>query len=249
MRTRIIAHRGWSARYPENTLTAFCQAMALPIAGIECDVRLTADGVPVIMHDATVNRTTDGSGEVSSLSFADLRKLDASGRFGNTRPASLIPSLSEMLQFFSDQSRPGAAHTIDIELKPEAGNHAPLVDAVLRVASDFGRLHHEILFTSFDVHCLSYLKTTASSYARGLLANQSQDPPWESALDLGCTYIALNHAHADPPSLVRKCHDAGLSVAMWTVDRAEDIRRMFAAEVDLLITNVPDLACRIRSEH
>jgi glycerophosphoryl diester phosphodiesterase len=94
----LIAHRGFSGRYPENTLRAFREAMKLPVDGIELDIRRTRDGVLVVIHDETVDRTTFGSGRVSELTWDELRQLDAGAWKGEEFAGERIPRLDEVLE-------------------------------------------------------------------------------------------------------------------------------------------------------
>jgi len=134
---RIYAHRGASAEQPENTLASFHRALDLGVQGIELDVHLSRDGVPVVIHDTTLDRTTDGHGEVAAFDIADLQRLDAGG-------GEAIPTLREVLELVSGQTH------VDIEVK--AGCAA---DAVLDEVAN----HHDLagLMSSFDHDVLRYV--------------------------------------------------------------------------------------------
>lgn len=247
-KAKIIAHMGWRARYPENTLAAFQKALELPVFGIECDVRLTADRVPVVIHDATVDRTTDGTGKVSELSFSDLRRLNASVHADYPLDHCPIPSLTETLALFSRfRSEDGL---FDLELKVPQGaageEGGALVDAVLKALEEFARLERQVMFTSFDADCLSYLKIVRPTAAVGLLADSPHSAPWKLARGRGFSAVLLNHQHVDE-GIVASCRQEGLTVAVWTVDDARQLRRFANAHVDLLITNAPDVALAVQS--
>src|SRR5436309_263912 len=119
----IVAHRGASALAPENTLAAFRRALEAGAPAVECDVHLTADGAPIVIHDARVDRTTNGTGEVASLTLAALRALDAGGWFDPRFAGERLPTLEETLAIAAGRSR------VFVELKPGGG--AALVDRAL----------------------------------------------------------------------------------------------------------------------
>lgn len=239
---RIIAHRGWAARCPENTLTAFRRALKLPIAGFECDVRLTADGIPVILHDRTLDRTTDGRGPVKAVPFSRLRRLNAAAKSAPAEASCPIPSLDETVELYA--SRGGPPGTLDIEVKPDPDTAPELVDAILPVLDAHPAVRGDILITSFDEDVLDYLRRVAPQYARGLLVDGLADPLLKSARRLECSAIAPNAAQTDQP-WVERCHAAGLGVAVWTVNDESEMRRVVSAGVDWLITDAPDVALRV----
>lgn len=109
----VAAHRGWCARYPENTMEAFRAAIELGVDQIETDVRMTADGQLVLIHDATVDRTTDGSGSVCDMTLAQLRQLDAGIKKGEQFAGCVIPTMEELMELVRDHP----TMTLDIELK------------------------------------------------------------------------------------------------------------------------------------
>jgi glycerophosphoryl diester phosphodiesterase len=242
-RPLILAHRGWSARYPENTLLAFVEALQLGSDGLEFDVQVTADGVPVIIHDPTVDRTTDGKGPVSHWRLQDLRRLNAAKGFENWPDVGRqrIPTLTEVLD---------AAHALhpagcyNIELKVYDNDGRALVDRAVPAC-----LHHplgrRILFSSFHHGALEYLKRRYPRAKIGLLFADRDPEPWRKAMDLGAVSVHLLHSHADP-DVIKACQTRGVRVALWTVDEPDDIRRCLRLGVDMLITNVPDTALRLR---
>lgn len=241
-RPGIIAHRGWAGRYPENTLTAFRQALALPVAGFECDVRLTADDIPVILHDPTLERTTDGQGLVKAMPFAAVRRLNASIKSIRPEPWCPVPSLAETLQLYATRSGPPGV--FDLEIKTDPDGAAELVRAILPVLAEHQRIRDAILLTSFDTAVLACLQRTAPQYARGLLTDRLAGPVLDTARALGCTTVIPNGIETDAASAA-KCHEAGFKLAVWTVNDPSQMRRMIRAGVDWLITDHPDVALRV----
>lgn len=158
----VAAHRGWRSKYPENTLEAFQAALALDVDQLETDVRVTKDGALVLMHDATVDRTTNGSGKVCDLTLAELKALDA----GN---GAKIPTLVEFMELVKDHP----TITLDIELKeyPTEGKEAlaySVCDRVLKIIDDYG-FTQRVVINTWDGKLHAYIhKTYGSKYKQHL---------------------------------------------------------------------------------
>lgn len=149
----VAAHRGWKAKYPENTLEAFRAALALGVDQLETDVRMTEDGELVLIHDATVERTTNGTGKVREMTLAELKTLDA----GN---GTKIPTLTEFMELVKDHP----TITLDIELKvyPTPGNEATsysVCDRVLKMVDDYG-FTDRIVINSWSAKLNEYINDT-----------------------------------------------------------------------------------------
>lgn len=152
----VAAHRGWPARYPENTMESFRAAAELGVDQIETDVRITADGELVCIHDATVDRTTDGSGRVDLLTLAELKALDAGIRKGEEFRGCRIPTFIEFMDYVSSGSFPSL--TLDVELKeyPTPGHEEiawSVCDRVLKIIDDYGFTDRVVINTfAGDLH-------------------------------------------------------------------------------------------------
>jgi glycerophosphoryl diester phosphodiesterase len=242
--TLILGHRGWSARYPENTLLAFSQALDLGCDGLEFDVQLTADEVPVILHDPTVDRTTGGSGRLADLTFAELRRLNAAARFAGAHSgeAQPIPNLQEVLDL-AYVRYPGGLY--NVELKVYDGDGRELVDRVLPLVLAHP-LASRVVFSSFHHGCLAYLKSRYPGVEIGLLYEGPVQEPWRRAKDLGAYSVNLDHRFA--ADVVAACQAHGVRVCVWTVDPPDCIRAFLRQGVDILISNQPDVALQVRKE-
>jgi glycerophosphoryl diester phosphodiesterase len=230
-RTRplIIAHRGASAHAPENTLGAISLAIAQGADGIELDVKRCASGEVVVMHDTTVNRTTNGSGPVYGLTLAQLRALDAG-------QGERVPTLDEVL----DLIRPAHGFVINIEVTnydtPRDGLESDVV-AVLKQHN----LNERVLFSSFNHPLVRKLAGLLPEVPRGLLYDKSMAlysrNVWLSPL----IKHEFRHPHHSMVTLdfVRKMRAAGRGVNTWTVNEPADIRRMAAMGVSGLIGDSP----------
>jgi glycerophosphoryl diester phosphodiesterase len=242
----VVAHRGASAAYPENTLQSFEGAVAADADLVELDVRLTADGVPVVMHDLDVSSTTDGEGFVHRLTLAEVRALDASGG-GPERVG--VPTLEEALELLAGR----AGVNVEIKNLPgEASFDSPreaIAEAVvaLLLRMDFPG---PTLVSSFNWLSIERVRALDPDLPTGFLTIAAIDP--------GAALVyarSAGHTHVLPqaPALVaageafvRDVHELGLRVGTWTVDDPGAIERLFSWGVDAVATNDPAVAVPIR---
>lgn len=222
----IWAHRGASSLAPENTLAAFILAESSGAPGIELDVHLSRDGVPVVIHDDTLDRTTSGKGAVRKARLAEIRSLDAGSWFAPAFAGEAVPTLEEVLRWAGSRLR------LNIEIKTvEAGN------AVLDLLAAFAEAR--VLVSSFHHPALVALKVRCPELAVGFL---SDSPFWGKGLIRArdCGAESFN-PRADRVSrrLVRACAEAGLKVFPWTVDDPDQFHRLRLLGVDGVFTNRP----------
>jgi glycerophosphoryl diester phosphodiesterase len=215
---RVYAHRGASATFPENTLLAFRAALAAGVDGIELDVHATANGVPVVIHDRSAARTTDGGGYVDALSLAELQLLDAG-------QGERVPTLAEVLALVAD-----AVH-LDIEIKdPVAG---PLVRDVL---SGFPRARYAI--SSFDWDTLRDIRRHDARIELWPLAEEAGEEVLAIANELGSPLVALA-AGAYTPRSAEALRRAGLGAMIWTVNDVGEALRVRDLGARALCTDDP----------
>ena len=222
-----IAHRGASAHYPENTLRAFIAAAELGADMCEFDVRMTRDGEIVVIHDATVNRTTDGRGRVAALSAAALRRLDAGVRFGAEFRGERIPTLAEVADALG-----GRGCEMDVELKARGleGRVCEILRGCAAAAS--------AIVSSFDWEQLEIVARHEPELRIALLGEKTPSEMLEAAQAMRAFAIAPQFDIVDA-ALCAEAHRRGLAVYAWTVDEASAMRRMIAAGVDGIMTNDP----------
>ena len=232
----MVAHRGASADAPENTLAAFRLAMAQGAAIVECDVHLSADGVPIVIHDERVDRTTDGSGEVSSLTLAELRRLDAGGWLNGRFAGEHIPTLDETLELCAGRAR------VFVELKRGGGQ--ALVEVALGAIA---RSACEVAVISFGPDEVTGVARVRPDLPLGFLlgkahVNQHGAPrALTVARELGAGFISPQHDVVDS-AFVAAAHAAELPVSVWTADDPARIRALADLGVDAITTNVPAVA-------
>lgn len=220
---------------PENTLAAFLLALQAGADGIELDVMLSRDKELVVIHDSTVDRTTDGSGKVAEIPLAALRELDAGARFGEKFRGEKLPTLNEVFEAVGGKMR------INVELK----NYAqPLDDLTSRVIALTERFHlaDSVLLSSFNPINLSKARRQNPKIRRGLLVSPGD------RLMLGAggrlfPYHALHPYYEDVTrEMTEQLHARGKQLNTWTVDDPQALLRLRAFGVDGIICNNPAAA-------
>jgi glycerophosphoryl diester phosphodiesterase len=247
-----IAHRGGSRLAPENTLAAFRNALTLPVDTIELDVQMSRDGYPIVFHDNTLERLTDGNGNILDLDFAYLRSLNAAAHFpGNWSMTEQIPTLREVLDLAKEHVQ------VQIEIKTSQrdgvyGRYPHIVEAVVNEVRATSMLQHVVII-SFDWPVLPAVKALEPTLKTGaIVSDNAWKPDGEHALDtlvqqikpLGCEWIALDCKlfTSDMPAVL---HEHGFQLGLWTVNTLEQLQRFAAASVDALTSDRPDLFAQL----
>lgn len=235
----MVAHRGASAVEAENTLPAFEAAVRAGTDAVELDVRLSADGVVVVMHDALVDRTTDGSGLVRDLTLAQLRALRITTADGS---AAKVPTLEETLRALSGRV------AVDLELKQLPGepdfepDGSPLVDATLAVLAEVG-FEGAVLLSSFDPAAIAHVRSLAPQLPTGLLVGPEVDVhvAMTFARDQGHPWILpfVAAVEAAGAGYLEEAHASGMRVGTWIVDDPARALGLLRAGVDAVATNDP----------
>lgn len=238
MKPLVLAHRGASAYAPENTLAAFNLAFELGADGIELDVSLTRDGIPVVIHDDTVDRTTNGRGAVNQFTLAELQHLDASNRMEKYR-GEKIPTLEQVLRAVSPRG------LVNIEIK-STGLHTDGVEgAVLAAIENTGA--SRVLISSFNPLALRRMFLLDPRLPRGLLYAPRLPIFLRRAWLRPLVRPTALHPHVSMVTreLVVWAHQRGYQVNTWTVDEPDVARRLIEWGVDGIITNKPDVLRKI----
>jgi glycerophosphoryl diester phosphodiesterase len=236
-RPLIVAHRGASRAAPENTIAAFRAAVDLRADGIEFDVQRTADGVLVVLHDATLERTTNGRGPLRAMRQADLKTLDAGSWFHPSHAGERIPTLEETIAAVPGHVR------VFVEIKQGPAFDEDIERAVADHLSQTGVIDRcEV--SSFDHLSLKRFSMAAPTIPTGILFSARLIDPVAAATLAGAAAL---HPDWDliAPDLVPLAHDHGLAVVAWTVNAADQMERLAAMGVDAIITDLPDLARRV----
>jgi glycerophosphoryl diester phosphodiesterase len=244
LRTRplVVAHRGFSYRAPENTLAAYRLAIDAGADLAECDVYLSADRVPVLLHDKDLERTAGVKVEVASLPLAELKRLDAGSWKAPEFAGEPIPTLEEALKLVSGHLR------LVIEIKPQ-GIEREVLDAI-RAA---GVAPADVMIFSFRREAVETIAKLEPMLPTSWLIG---DMPWQpserrakiaEALSIRASAIGLPQSRVDP-AVVRLAHEAGFSVFVWTVNDPADMRYLARIGVDGIISDRPDLLLRTLEE-
>lgn len=235
-RTLNIAHRGASALAPGNTLAAFAKAAELNADGIEFDVQLSADNVPVVIHDFTVDRTTDGSGRVADLTLAQLKRLDAGAPFDLSFSGQRIPTLTEVLETLGGQL------LLNIELKSAGVRDNGLERAVTDQVTRHG-LEDSVILSSFSPFSLRQAKRLAPRIPVGLLYAPGMSLPLRRAWLAALFPHEARHPHHTMVNagFMTWARQRGYKVNTWTVDDVDEMHRLVTLGVDGIITNNPDI--------
>jgi glycerophosphoryl diester phosphodiesterase len=228
----VAGHRGGIVA-PENTLPAMRYALTGPAAFVETDLQLTADGVPVLMHDFTVDRTTNGSGPVWAMTFAQLQELDAGSWVGEAYQNTRVPSFEQFLELF----RPSTKQAI-LELKGSwnADQVAGLAASVYRHG-----VQDRVIFASFDLVSLQNLAAIAPDLARAIIVRKVVGDPAILAAACGALAIVTSARFIRrDPDAVGRIHAAGLGVLLYTLNDEDTWREAIGLGVDGIITDRPD---------
>lgn len=243
-RPRLAAHRGGAGLWPENSLTAFRGALAVGVDALEFDVHLTADGEPVVIHDATLDRTTTGHGAVRALTLARLQTVHLLDRNG-APSAETVPTLAQVLAL----ARPTSVAVLP-EIKLDLAR-APYPDIEPRVVALL-RSHAMVArasVQSFDEGTLKRVRALEPAVRTMLLVNRVRmtthgsmpADPVRWAVEAGAADLGIDFRLIDAP-LLAAARAAGVRVAAWTVNADDDLRRMAALGVDLVMSDRPDRA-------
>lgn len=228
----VAGHRGDKEGAPENTIPAFQLAIDSDAEYVETDLQLTADGVPVLIHDWTIDRTTDGSGPVWQHTWEQLSRLDAGSWYSEKFAGTRVPALTELLELV----RPSSKRAL-LELKGSwnAEQLRTVVDLVY--ASE---LESRVVFASFDLTSLAALQDVAPELPRVIIARQVLGDPAVLAATCGAVAIVTSHAFVErDPEVVTRIHDAGLGVLLYTLNSEETWTAAVSLGVDGIITDKP----------
>lgn len=244
----VVAHRGASALEPENTLVAFESALRAGADVVELDVRLTADGVPVVLHDPDVAATTDGTGFVHEMSLDQVKRLNAGGEGGARQE---VPTLAEALDLLASH---GAGANLEVKNLPGEPAFDSPEESILRSALDTlgaSRFRGPVLVSSFNWLTIERCKELAPEASTGFLT--------VAPIDAWAALVYVRHHGHDfvlpqTPALVaagqqfvRDAHDAGIRVGTWVADEGDLLATLFGWGVDAVASNDPARAVAVRN--
>ncbi|KGM12702.1 glycerophosphodiester phosphodiesterase [Cellulomonas bogoriensis] len=232
--SQVIAHRGNSSVAPQNTLAALEAAWRAGAHAVEIDVQLTGDGQVVVLHDETLDATTDGTGEVASTDLRAIRALDAGGWFSPAYSGQRVPTFGEVVQLL--ETRPGTDLLLEVKGSWSVDQVRLVTDPVLEAG-----LEARVVVQSFWPETVAALREAAPGLRRALLVVHAPPDLLQVCAELGV--VACNPhglVLAQHPDLVDRLHRAGLQVMVWTLNDPEDWATALAMGVDAVITDRPD---------
>lgn len=231
MKVRTIAHRGFSGRYPENTLLAFQKAVELGVDEVEFDVKNTSDGYPVIMHDENVDRTTNGTGSIFKMTLKEVKKLDAGIKFGKRFKGIEVPTLKEALSVIPEKVE------LNIHIYPDN----KLVEKVMYILLEQNRI--ENVYLAIESRLIS---TARDIYPDVRICNMSRqhnsDAYIEEAKKWNCERVQFfSPAYEVTKEMIEKAHLYGLFVNVFFADTEEEMKKYIDYGADAILTNYPDI--------
>lgn len=226
------AHRGASAFAPENTMAAFKEALSQGADAIECDIQMSRDGIPIVIHDEFLERTTNGTGFVHQWDYKDLKELDAGSWFSRKYSSQKIPTLQELLEWIKDTQ----LH-LNIELKPGMVEQKRLEESVIDLLHQY-RLKDRTVISSYDLRTLYRIRKLDPKIETALLYFYLNEP-WKYA-----EAIQASSLHAFYPFItqetIMRAKQKGISLIPYTVDEWSDLGRVLRLDVSGVITNYPN---------
>lgn len=236
MATKVWAHRGGSGYAPENTIPAFKLAVEQKADGVELDVHLSSDGKLMVIHDETVDRTSNGTGRVVDMTCQELKKLDFSNGMPGYKDVR-IPTLKEVYGLLKNTNL-----TINVEIKCDVVIYYGIWDKVIELEREMG-MQGRIIYSSFNHYVLMKLREVDPKAKIGLLYSEAMVDPW----------VYANYLHADAihphylaalgcPGLIEGCKKAGVEIHPWTCNDEQVVCDLASAGIEAVITNYPDKA-------
>lgn len=220
-----MAHRGCPTKLPENTLSSFEAACALGFSHLELDVHLSKDGIPVVMHDPTIDRMCDGKGWIKDFTLEELRRF-------RVRENERIPTLEEALLLAKGRT------LVDVELKQTGSLYTGLEEAVLDVIRKTGMMD-QVFVSSFDHYAVARMRTLDRDIRLGAVIYGCTPAIFPFLREQDITYVSVRHNFLSE-RFYRDCAERNIQLIAWTVDAEEDMRQLLHYPSILVCTNYPE---------
>ena len=234
----VLAHRGASGYAPENTLEAFRVAMEMGADGFELDVHMSKDGHLVVIHDETVDRTTDGTGFVKDLTLAELKALDARNGM-DAYAGARIPTLGEVYDLIRD-----TRHIVNVEVKTDEYFYPEIEEKCLALEKEKG-MEGRIVYSSFNHYTVRKLRSLSPDASIGMLFGDVLIDPYDYCKSIGANLLHPLKANIYVPGFAQGAKDAGLGVNLWTVNDEATMAECLKYGIGI-ISNYPDVAVKLR---
>jgi len=227
--TVVVAHRGFSSKFPENTILSFQKAVEIKADAIELDVREIKNGEIVIMHDEKVDRTTDGTGYIEEMTYREVRKLDAGKWKGNFKNVK-VPSLKEVF------GKIGNKITYFIEIKKAT------IPTILKIIDDF-KIYENVIICSFHIEYLLESKKLSPEIPVALITSFFPEN-LSYLIKNGISMVNILHTEMNDERFTQLIK-RGILTTVWTVDKKEDMKKYLNMEIPVITTNCPDILLKI----
>jgi len=234
-----IAHRGFSGKYPENTMLAFKKAVEEKCDGIETDLNVTKDGVIVICHDETVDRTTNDKGYIKDYTYKELNKFDAGIKFGERFKGEKIVSIDELLDYMKDKNM-----LLNLELKNGLVHYEDLEKKIIEKIYEY-KLRGNVILSSFNHYSMLKVKQYDETIKTGLLYCANLYNVHEYGKKLKADALHPYYPSVMNKDIVTQIKESGLTINTYTVNNEEDMEALIDLEIDGIITNHPDKLNRV----
>lgn len=232
---RVMAHRGFSSQAPENTLASFKKAVDYGCPWVELDVQLTADNVPVVIHDQELERCTSGKGKVGDYTLTEIKQFSAGNWFDPNFSQETIPTLEAVLNLAKSTNT-----CVNIELKPYPGDDEYLLcQQVAKCINSVGIDADQLLFSSFSVSALQQIKKVLPEIRRGLLWEEMPDDAFHILNDLEAFSVHCDYRHLNE-NQARAIKKHGYDIYCYTPNNPMDVQSFWIWGVDMMITDMPD---------
>lgn len=247
---KVISHRGANLDAPQNTIPAFVRSLEIGVDGFETDIHLSSDGVPVVCHNYTIDDTSNGKGEVKSMTYEELRSYDFGSWFSDKFKGTKIPSVEEFLTLCETAD----IEIMNIEIKPPLDGDMSIVAKTIEAVKAHG-LFDKLLISSFSADVLVECKKVDPECKTGYLYAPNKKHSYthmlfgyvEFAKKIKADYL---HPHflSVNRRYVRRLHENGIGINVWTVDKEKTARKLLKLGVDGIITNDPIMVNRLVKE-
>lgn len=237
---KIIGHRGACAYAPENTVESIRTAAEMGVEWVELDVKLTKDQVPVIFHDDTLDRTTNGFGNMADITYEDLRQLETGSWFAESFIGINVPTLEEVCEVLIEMDL-----GLNLEIKPCPGREIETAEVALDHLSRIWDAHNKLLISSFSHVSLETAMDVANDWKRGLLLHGENPDKWPDNWKELCDYLDCATVHLNKEmatrTIIEEISDYDKPSLVYTVNDPQDARVLQSWGVDALFTDMPDV--------
>lgn len=239
---KIIGHRGYSSKAPENTMSSFKLALEASIVDMmECDVHMTLDDKLVVIHDYTIDRTSDGTGIVAEMSYEKLMRYDCGSWFSGNYVNEKYPLLQDVIALL-DGVKP-----LVIELKREGRFYPEMARCVVETLSTIKHIE-SIYIKSFDHELIYEIGQLTKAFKLGLLFYSRPVMLLEQLAHCNCQFVSL-YGGALSETIIKECEEASIEMMTWTIDQSNDVQAIWDASPSIgIVTNVPEIAGNIKEK-